>query len=146
MTKLNATARNYAIGRVEAICRNAAREVRDKYTIRAVYVGWEEFWKAVDDGVIPEPTIDQLRGVLVRMTRCDTDDCVRDMAGRLVGRERVSKLWPSKTVVAAEGTAALDKISRLQEKALDELFLGTDGLEAVDSLMQEIAKIVGTTE
>ena len=140
MPKLTARQTQYAEERLDELYQQASTELHDLFCTQSVLPDWDDLWVAVDDGLLPEPTVAQLRDAMVKPG--DYDRAVRLLAIQLVGNARVETLWPSQTRWSPEGISKKRDLERALVEAKDELILGRDGIFALDKFAAVIKDIV----
>ena len=140
MPKLTARQTQYAEERLDELYQQASTELHDLFCTPRVFPDWDDLWVAVDDGLLPEPTVAQLRDAMVKPG--DYDRAVRLLAIQLVGNARVETLWPSQTRWSPEGISKKRDLERALVEAKDELILGRDGIFALDKFAAVIKDIV----
>ena len=139
MPKLTSTQLIYARRRIKEKAAAAAASVHEKHTAYSASIQWEDIWREVDAGNLKQPTLEQLREAVEMRLRSG----LRKLAADLSSEEFVARKWPTKTLTTPEGQAMLYAIWRAEEDAVDNLVLGTDGMEALAKFVLALEAIVG---
>ena len=139
MPKLTARQTQYAEERLDELYQQASTELHDLFCTPRVFPDWDDLWDAVDDGVLPEPTVAHLRAATLEPGE---SSAVRLLAIQLVGDARAETLWPTETRWSPEGISKKRDLERALVAAKDDLILGTDGLFALDKFAAVIKDII----
>jgi hypothetical protein len=136
MGKITRDQRRYMEDRLREIVASNVWELTDKHTIKAKSFHREQFWQFVDEGRIPKPTQEHLE----EFTRENLSFYY--LAVVIMGQTWVEGAYPRESVLPEPWVTAVAELRELEQRVMDQVMLGGDGMKALQEAAEGVQKIL----